>query len=54
MEIKTIENIRDEDVEHPLLSEVPLSFAKGNMIMPLRREKAASLPLLLMTGECLH
>jgi general secretion pathway protein E len=39
MEIKTIENIRDEDVEHPLLSEVPLSFAKGNMIMPLRREK---------------
>jgi len=34
----TIEAIRDEDVEHALLKEVPLSFAKGNLIMPLRRE----------------
>ncbi len=39
MDIETIENIRDEDVEYPLLNEIPLSFAKGNMIMPLRREK---------------
>lgn len=39
MDIETIETIRDEDVEYPLLNEVPLSFAKGNMIMPLRREK---------------
>ena len=38
MDIETIENIRDEDVEHLLLNEIPLSFAKGNMIMPLRRE----------------
>jgi len=36
--MKTLDVIRDEDVEYPLLKEVPLSFAKGNMIMPLKRE----------------
>lgn len=30
--------IHDEDVEHSLIMEVPLSFAKANMLMPLRRE----------------
>lgn len=30
--------IRDEDIELQLLKEVPLSFAKGNLVMPLRRE----------------
>jgi len=35
--MKTIDAIKDEDVEHLLLKEIPLSFAKGNMIMPLRR-----------------
>jgi hypothetical protein len=28
----------DEDVELSLLSEVPLSFAKGNLVMPIRRQ----------------
>ncbi|MDA8078397.1 MAG: GspE/PulE family protein, partial [Nitrospiraceae bacterium] len=36
--METIEVIRDEDVEHALIKEVPLSYAKGNLIMPLRRE----------------
>ncbi|MEW6214366.1 MAG: type II secretion system ATPase GspE [Nitrospirota bacterium] len=35
--METIDNIRDEDVELSLIKEVPLSFSKGNMIMPLRR-----------------
>ncbi len=30
--------IHDEDVEHTLIMEVPHSFAKANMLMPLRRE----------------
>ncbi|MBI5639736.1 MAG: type II secretion system ATPase GspE [Nitrospirae bacterium] len=37
--METIGVIRDEDVEHSLLKEIPLSFAKGNMIMPLRRQQ---------------
>ncbi|MBM4136919.1 MAG: type II secretion system protein GspE, partial [Nitrospira sp.] len=35
--MKTLDTISDEDVEISLIKEVPLSFAKGNMIMPLRR-----------------
>ncbi|MEJ2697727.1 MAG: type II secretion system ATPase GspE [Candidatus Sulfobium sp.] len=35
--MEAIDFIRDEDVEHSLIKEIPLSFAKGNMIMPLRR-----------------
>jgi general secretion pathway protein E len=31
-------NFKDEDVELKLLKEVPLSFAKGNLMLPLRRE----------------
>ncbi len=34
---------RDEDIELALLKEVPLSFSKGNMLMPLRRENGALL-----------
>jgi general secretion pathway protein E len=37
--METIEVIHDEDVEYSLIKEVPHSFAKGNVIMPLRREK---------------
>jgi general secretion pathway protein E len=36
--MEAIEAIRDEDVEHSLIREVPLTFAKRNMLMPLRRE----------------
>lgn len=36
--MKTIDSIRDDDVELSLVKEVPLSFAKCNLIMPLRRE----------------
>ncbi|MDP2167875.1 MAG: type II secretion system ATPase GspE [Thermodesulfovibrionales bacterium] len=35
---KTINAIKDEDVELSLVKEVPLSFARGNTLMPLRRE----------------
>ncbi|MEK6673889.1 MAG: ATPase, T2SS/T4P/T4SS family, partial [Nitrospirota bacterium] len=34
----TIDAIRDEDIEPSLLTEVPLSFAKNNLIMPIKRE----------------
>ncbi len=30
--------IKDEDVEVALLQEVPLSFAKGNLVMPVKRD----------------
>ena len=36
--METIDVIRDEDIEPSLLAEVPLSFAKNNLIMPIRRE----------------
>ena len=39
--MKTIDVVRDEDIELALIKEIPLSFAKGNMIMPLRREKGS-------------
>ena len=35
--MESIETIKDEDVELSFIKEVPLSFSKGNMIMPLRR-----------------
>jgi general secretion pathway protein E len=34
----TLNNINDEDIELSLLKEVPLSFAKGNLVMPIKRE----------------
>ena len=36
--MEIIENIKDADVELSLLKDVPLSFAKGNMVMPLREK----------------
>jgi general secretion pathway protein E len=39
--VEQIEAVRDEDVEPALIREVPLSFAKGNMVMPLRRENGS-------------
>lgn len=36
--METAKIIKDEDVDLSLLKEVPLSFAKGNMVMPVRRE----------------
>jgi general secretion pathway protein E len=36
--METIAVIHDEEVEHPLIKEVPHSYAKANMLMPLRRE----------------
>lgn len=36
--METIDIIRDEDVDVLIVKEVPLSFAKGNTIMPLRKE----------------
>ncbi len=39
--MKTIDVVRDEDIELALIKEIPLSFAKGNMILPLRRENGS-------------
>jgi general secretion pathway protein E len=36
--METIESIKDEDVDSSLLQEVPLSFAKNNLLMPLRKD----------------
>ncbi|MFO0753339.1 MAG: type II secretion system ATPase GspE [Thermodesulfovibrionales bacterium] len=36
--MKSIEKIEDEQIDLALLKEVPLSFAKGNMLVPLRKE----------------
>src|SRR5512139_12610 len=36
--METITVIHDEEVEHPLIKEVPHSYAKANILMPLRRE----------------
>ncbi len=37
--MKTIDTIKDEDIELSFVKEIPLSFAKCNMVMPLRREE---------------
>lgn len=36
--METIETINDEDIEFPLLKDLPLSYVKGNVILPLRRQ----------------
>ncbi len=36
--MEVINEIRDEDVDLGLLKEVPLSFSKGNLMMPLRQQ----------------
>jgi len=39
IEMETIDTIKDEDVDIALIEDIPLPFAKGNMVMPLRREE---------------
>lgn len=41
--MEIIEAIKDEDVEMALLKEIPISFAKNNLLMPLRREDGSIL-----------
>lgn len=41
--METIEAITEADVEHSLIREIPLAFAKLNVLMPLRREDGALL-----------
>jgi general secretion pathway protein E len=36
--METIETIKDEEVDSSLLQEIPLSFAKNNLLMPLRKD----------------
>jgi general secretion pathway protein E len=36
--METMEAIKDEDVDVNLLKEIPLAYAKGNMVLPMRRE----------------
>lgn len=36
--MQTIAGIKDEDVDISLIKDIPLQFAKGNLLMPLRKE----------------
>jgi general secretion pathway protein E len=36
--METIDKIKDDDIELSLLEELPLSFVKGNVFLPLRRQ----------------
>ncbi len=36
--METIEFIKEDSVEQSLLKEIPISFARSNLVMPLRRE----------------
>ena len=36
--MEPVSAIKDDEIELSLVREVPLSFAKGNMVMPMRRE----------------
>ncbi len=36
--METIDNIKDADIEASLLENLPLSFVKGNVLLPLRRQ----------------
>lgn len=36
--METINKITDDEIEFPILADLPLSFVKGNMFLPLRRE----------------
>ncbi|MCC6346687.1 MAG: type II secretion system protein GspE, partial [Nitrospirales bacterium] len=36
--MKSIDRIEDELIDLGLLKEIPLSFAKGNLLVPLRKE----------------
>ncbi|GAB4417622.1 MAG: type II secretion system ATPase GspE [Thermodesulfovibrionales bacterium] len=41
-----IENIKDDDVDALLINEVPLTFARNNLIMPLRKENGSLVALV--------
>ncbi len=36
--METVDNIKDDDIEFSLLEKISLSFAKGNVFLPLRRQ----------------
>ncbi|MEF9425986.1 MAG: hypothetical protein L0956_01985 [Candidatus Mariimomonas ferrooxydans] len=36
--METIDIIKDTDIEASLLENLPLSFVKGNVLLPLRRQ----------------
>ncbi len=36
--MQTISGIKDEDVDISLIKDIPLQFAKGNLLMPLKKE----------------
>ena len=36
--METIDSIREEDIDLSLIREIPLSYAKNNVVMPLKRE----------------
>ncbi|HET6514645.1 MAG TPA: type II secretion system ATPase GspE [Thermodesulfovibrionales bacterium] len=36
--MQSLETIRDEDIDSSLLQEIPLSFLRNNLLMPLRKE----------------
>ena len=36
--METVDNIKDDEIEFSLLDNISLSFAKGNVFLPLRRE----------------
>ncbi len=38
MGMETIDKIKDDDIEISLLEDIPLSFVKGNVCLPLRRQ----------------
>ncbi len=37
--METIDKIKDDEIELSLLEKIPLSFVKGNVVLPLRRQK---------------
>ncbi len=37
--METVDNIKDDEIEFSLLERIPLSYAKGNVFLPLRREE---------------
>ncbi|MEE9524703.1 MAG: hypothetical protein V3V59_08140, partial [Thermodesulfovibrionales bacterium] len=41
--MKTIDSIKDEDVDLSLLKDIPLAFCKTNLILPLRLENGSLL-----------
>ena len=36
--METVDNIKDDDIEFPLLKDISLSYVKGNVFLPLRRQ----------------